>query len=290
MRLATSLVLAAVLAAVLPAGAARSRTGPVPRFTHVVVVVFENESRAAVIGSPSAPKFTALARTYADLARYDAVAHPSLPNYLALVSGATQGITDDCTDCVVSARSLADTLDAAGRSWKLYAEGIPRPGFLGASSGRYAKKHVPFLYFRSVISSPRRRARVVGFDALRHDLDAGTLPDFALVVPDLCHDMHDCPVATGDRWLRDFAHDVLAAGRLDASSVVFAIFDEGAFLDRTGGGGRVAAVAVGPAVKAGVSSAARTGHYGLLRTIEQAWGLPYLGASAHARPILGIWR
>lgn len=276
--------------AMFPAGAARGRGG-VPRFAHVLVVVFENQSRPTVIGSPGAPTFTALARRFADLTRYRAVTHPSLPNYLALVSGSTQGVVDDCTDCVVSGRSLADTLEAAGRSWKAYAEGIPRTGFLGASSGRYAKRHVPFLYFRSVLSSPRRRARVVGFDVLRRDLARGDLPDFALVVPDLCHDAHDCPLATADRWFRDFSARILAPGRLAGSSVVFVIFDEGAFLDRAGGGGgHVAAIALGPAVRAHASFASQTGHYGLLRTIEDAWGLPRLGRSAAASPIVGIWR
>jgi len=60
------------------------------------------------------------------------VAHPSLPNYLALVSGSTQGVTSDCTSCQVAARNLADTLEGAGKTWKTYAEGLPRPGFTGA--------------------------------------------------------------------------------------------------------------------------------------------------------------
>ena len=121
------------------------RPVPLPRFTHVVVVVFENHEASAIIGNPDAPTFNALARRYAILTNYDAVAHPSLPNYLALVSGSTHGISSDCTDCVVRARSLADTLAAAGKTWKTYAEDLPYPGFTGGSSGRYAKKHDPFL-------------------------------------------------------------------------------------------------------------------------------------------------
>src|SRR6185437_13976997 len=82
----------------------------VPAFTHVVVVVFENEEATSIAGNHDAPTFNALARRYATLTRYDAIGHPSLPNYLALVSGSTQGISSDCTDCVVRARNLADTL------------------------------------------------------------------------------------------------------------------------------------------------------------------------------------
>jgi hypothetical protein len=260
---------------------------PLPRFTHVLVVVFENHERNEIAGNPDAPTFRALARRYATLTRYDAVTHPSLPNYLALVSGSTQGITSDCTDCLVAGRSLADTLEAAGRTWKTYAEGLPAPGYVGASAGRYAKKHDPFLYFRRVIGSAARRDRVVPFTNLRRDVARSRLPDFALVVPDLCNDMHDCSVATGDEWLRTEIVPLLRSPAL-AGGVVFVVFDEGT--SDEGGGGRVEALALGPAVRRGSVFAGSTNHYGLLRTIEDAWGLPRLGLSARARPIGGIWK
>ena len=123
-----------------------TKTPPsVPDFTHVVLVVFENHEATSIAGNPDAPTFNALAHRSATLTSYDAVAHPSLPNYLALVSGSTHGISSDCTDCVVRARSLADTLAAAGKTWKTYAEDLPYPGFTGGSAGRYAKKHDPFV-------------------------------------------------------------------------------------------------------------------------------------------------
>ena len=99
-----------------------------------------------------------------------------MPNYLALVSGSTHGITSDCTDCVVHARSLADTLEAAGKTWKTYAEDLPRPGFTGASAGKYAKKHDPFLYFRDVADSRSRRDHVVPFTQLGRDLPGAGCP------------------------------------------------------------------------------------------------------------------
>jgi acid phosphatase len=259
----------------------------VPRFSHVVVVVFENKERSSIVGNPDAPTFAALARRYATLTHYDAVAHPSLPNYLALVSGSTQGITSDCTSCVVSARNLADRLAAAGRTWKTYAEDLPEPGFTGASAGRYAKKHDPFLYFSDVVSSPARLRRVVPFTQLAADVSHRRLPDFALVVPDLCDDMHDCSVATGDQWLRAHIVPLLHSPAL-AAGVVFVVFDEGS--SDEGGGGRVEALALGPLVRPGSVFAAATNHDGLLRTIEDAWGLPHLGYSGRARPIGGIWK
>jgi phospholipase C len=273
-----------------PVAAAAPVAGhPLPRFTHIVVIVFENKSYDEVVGSPSAPAFNRLARTGALLTRYYAVAHPSLPNYLALVSGSTHGVTIDCTTCSVRARNLVDLLEARRRSWKVYAEGLPRSGFPGAQVGRYVKKHNPFQYFADVAANPRRRQRIVPLSQLRADLASHRLPSFSLVVPDLCHDMHDCPVATGDRWLRGLLPALLSSGRL-AGGVVFVAFDEGPFTDTAGGGGHIPVWAVGPTVRPGARSSALLTHYSLLRTIEDAWGLSRLGRSASARAITGIWR
>jgi hypothetical protein len=259
----------------------------VPRFTHVVLVVFENHEATAIAGNSSAPTFNALARRYARVAGYEAVAHPSLPNYLALVSGSTQGISSDCTDCVVHARSLADTLGAAGKTWKTYAEDLPYPGFTGGSAGRYAKKHDPFLYFRNVVDSRARRDRVVPFTQLARDLAGHRLPDFSLVIPNLCDDMHDCSVATGDAWLKAHVVPLLHSPEL-RGGVVFVVFDEET--SDVGGGGRVEALALGPTVRRGSRFPRATNHYGLLRTIEDAWGLPRLGLSRTGTPIGGIWK
>jgi hypothetical protein len=271
----------------LPAPAFAAAKPAVPHFKHVIVVVFENKERGAIAGNPAAPTFTALGRRYATLAGYTGVAHPSLPNYLALVSGSTQGITDDCTDCVVDGPSLADTLAAAHRTWKTYAEGLPSAGSTVASAGRYAKKHDPFVYFRSVLDTPSWLDGVVPFGRLAADVRARSLPDYSLVVPDLCNDMHDCSVATGDHWLATKIVPLLSSPAL-AGSVVFVVFDEGT--SSKGGGGSIAAFAAGPAVRSGATFTPAVNHYSLLRTVEQAWGLPLLGQSAQARPITGIWR
>ena len=274
---------AAVICALLAGGAATA-SAPVPVFDHVVVIVFENKEATSIFGNRSAPTFNTYARRYAKLMRYYGVTHPSLPNYLALVSGSTQGITTDCTDCAVDAQSLADTIEASGRTWKTYAEGLPAPGFLGAFAGRYAKKHNPFAYFRNVATDPARRARLVPLTRLVPDLRAGSLPSFSLVVPDLCHSMHDCPVSVGDAWLRSHVVMFLKLPK----TVVFVVFDEGS--SSVGGGGHTAALALGTAVRRGSRFTGVTGHYGLLRTIEQAWGLPRLGQSARVGPVTGIWR
>jgi hypothetical protein len=282
MKSAIALAAMLLLLLTLPGGA--HARGGVPAFRHIVLIVFENKEANEVLGTPDAPTFTSMAARYATLTNYYGVTHPSLPNYLALVSGSTFGIHSDCTTCAVDARNLADTLPAKHKTWKFYAEGLPRPASTGGFSGRYAKKHSPFLYFRDVLRSRSRLHRVVPLTQLRPDLRAGRLPDFAFVLPDLCHSMHDCSVATGDAWLASQLPPLLALPR----TVVFVVFDEGSTNDH--GGGHVPALALGTAVRRGSQFTAATNHYGLLRTIEDAWGLPLLARSAQATPVTGIWR
>ncbi len=274
--------LTALMAAlVVPAASAQTQA---PSLQHIVVIVFENKEYGAVLGNAQAPTFNRMARRYATLTHYYGVTHPSLPNYLALVSGSTHGITSDCTSCEVSGPTLADRLEQAGKTWKLYAEGLPAPGFAAPGSDGYAKKHDPFIYFRSVVDNPARAKRVVPLKQLAVDERAAALPSFAFVVPNLCHSMHDCSVRTGDAWLRTQLPPLLALPQ----TVVFVVFDEGT--TDVHGGGHVAALALGTTVRPHSRFAAVTNHYGLLRTIEDAWGLARLGQSASAVPINGIWR
>lgn len=251
-------MLAAIAASVVLAHPA-----PIPRLAHVVVIVFENHGRSEIIGSSEAPTFNRLASTYAQATAYDAVAHPSLPNYLALVSGSTHGVTSDCTDCPQSGPTIGSQLSTRRRSWDAYAEGYP-------GSSRFAKKHVPFLYFPGGASHVRPIAR----------FDAGRLPAYALVVPDLCNDMHDCSVSTGDHWLRGFIAPLLTK----KSTAIFIVFDEGTSNQN------VALIVAGTAVRRHSTFSAATSHYGLLRTIETALGLPLLGHARTATPLTGIWR
>lgn len=261
---------AAVLVAALSSNVAleaASSKASVPRLKHVVVIVFENKERSSVLGSGQAPTFDRLAAQYAQATNYEAVAHPSLPNYLALVSGSTHGVTSDCTDCNQTGPTIGTQLTLAHASWAAYAEGYP-------SSPRFAKKHVPFLYF------PGGAAHVLNLASL----NPSHLPAYSLVVPDLCDDMHDCPVSTGDHWLSGFIRPLLAV----PSTAIFIVFDEGT--SNLGGGGNVPLIVAGTAVKRHSVMSTRTSHYSLLRTTEALLGLKPLGAARTAPLLTGIWR
>ena len=147
----TVLALLAGCASIGPqAASSPAPTAPVralPNFSHIYVILMENEEQSGVIGSSAAPYINSLARQYAQASQYFGVSHPSLPNYLELLGGSTFGISSDCTDCFVNAPNLADQLDAAHKSWKAYMEDMPSPCFVG-NAGDYAQKHDPFIYFQ----------------------------------------------------------------------------------------------------------------------------------------------
>ncbi len=273
----------------LPSGSGGlpSAGGGLPHFSHVVIVVMENHEYSQIVGNPDAPYINSLARRYALATNYQALSHPSLPNYLALIGGSSFGIHSDCTDCGVSAPNLVDQLEAHGISWKGYMEGLPSPCFTGPGSGQYAKKHDPFVYFKDIASNPSRCDRVVPLTQLDADLAGHALPQFAFVTPDLCHDMHDCSVSTGDTFLSQLLPPILQ--QLGPSGVLFLMWDEGhpgpsttpaTSCCPTARGGQVVIIAAGPAVRPGASVGTAYDHYSLLLTIEEAWGLRRLGLTA----------
>jgi phosphatidylinositol-3-phosphatase len=264
------LVLAALALSACGAAAKRGASAKRSPRARVVLLVMENKERGQVLGSPDAPYMTALARRYGSATRSFAITHPSLPNYLALVSGSTHGITSDCTGCRASGPNLGTQLDAAKLGWKAYEEGLPRSCFTGASAGRYARKHDPFAYFGP--STQRDCRHRVSFSALNADLAAGRLPPFSLVVPDLCHDMHDCSVATGDRFLKGLVPRLLRG--LGPRGYLVLTFDEGTTEQL------IPTIVAGPGARPHATQTARVDHYGVLATIEDTFGLGHLGAAA----------
>jgi hypothetical protein len=249
--------------------------------SHIVVVVMENREASDILGNPEAPFINSLARKYTRTSAYYAITHPSLPNYIALLGGSTFGITEDCDDCRASGPNLLDQLDHAGIRWKGYMEDLPNPCFLGVSSGRYAMRHDPFMYFPDIRTDPARCRRVVPYTELAADASSGSLPPFAFVAPNLCDDMHDCGIASGDTWLRSFMREVTPA--LGPTGVVVLTFDEGTTDSgccEKAAGGNILTVVAGPGAERGQVVTESLDHYSLLRGIEEEWKLPLLGEAA----------
>jgi len=257
----------------------------------VVVIVEENHSIDQIIGSPAAPFINRLARNGALLTGYTANTHPSLPNYIAMLSGDTHGITTNCSHCTVDAPSLVDQLDRAGISWKAYMQGLPGTCSTAYRAGAYVKSHNPFLYFRGIQDDPARCRKVVSFQRLNADIASGRLPRFVFISPDVAHDMHGTGrggngrlVATGDRQLRDLLTRLASSPAWRQDTRVVVTWDEGRLGVRTRGpccgtrntGGHIATIVAGPRVRP-ARDATPYNHDALLRSIETVFGLPYLG-------------
>lgn len=255
---------------------------------HIAVIVMENEGYGDIVGSRSAPYINRLARRYALARNMYAIRHPSLPNYLALTGGSTFGISSDCTGCSVNATSIGDQLDAANVSWKAYMEGIPHACFTGAGAGEYAKKHDPFMYYDSLRGDSSSCAHVVPISQLYGDEHAHTLPRFIWITPNLCHDMHDCSVSTGDRFLSRLVPTLLRD--LGPNGLLFLTWDEGtsdAGCCRLASGGHIATIVAGPGARHGARMKKATDHYSVLQTIEDLLGVDRLrGAACACTPSL----
>ncbi|MGH2866419.1 MAG: alkaline phosphatase family protein [Solirubrobacteraceae bacterium] len=274
-------------------GSVQRTAAPVTRLTggppaHVAVIVMENEEYADIIGSAATPYINRLASRYALARSMFAISHPSLPNYLALTGGSTFGITSDCTDCSVGTPGLGGQLLAAHMSWKAYMEDLPRPCFAGSDAGQYAKKHDPFVYYRPIASHRASCAHVVPLTQLGTDERAHTLPRFVWITPNLCHDMHDCSPATGDRFLSHLVPALLAG--LGPRGVLFLTWDEGTSDQgccRLAAGGHVATIVAGPGARAGAQLRTPTDHYSTLQAVEDLLGLSRLrGAACPCTPSL----
>jgi acid phosphatase len=267
---------AASSAASSPLPTANGGPAGLPTPQHVLVVVFENHAFGSVLGAPAAPYLTALAASGTTLTDAHGVRHPSEPNYLALFSGSTQGVTNDACPLSFATPNLAAQLLAAGHTFVGYSEDLPAEGSTVCSAGSYARKHNPWVDFPALPSAVNQPLTAL-------PTDFAQLPTVSFVIPNLCSDMHDCPVATGDAWAK--AHlAAYASWARTHDSLLVVTFDE----DDNTAANHIATFLVGPMVRAG-TSAQRTDHYRVLRTIEAMYGLTPLGSAADRPPLTGIW-
>lgn len=258
-----------------------ARAASVPALDHIVVVVMENENNDQVQTAPYIAQFAAHGSSFSN---YRAIGHPSQPNYIALWSGDTQGVTGD--QCPAGGRpwmteNLGHLLEAKGLSWRAYSEDLPAVGssVCKASGGLYTRKHDPWTYFGNLDHQNERP-----YADLASDIAAGTLPALAFVIPNNNDNMHDRPVAFGDAWLaRNLPAMIDAVGPRGA---VVLTWDE----NDNGAGNQVLTVIAGAQVKPGFISDRPVSHYTLLRTICDALRLEAPGLAASETPIADIWK
>ncbi|HEX5273811.1 MAG TPA: alkaline phosphatase family protein [Candidatus Rubrimentiphilum sp.] len=292
MRFRLGLLCALVLAGGMPSSNAACLPGDlrVPRYAHIFVIVDENKSYERVMNAHDAPAIAAFAQQYGTATQFSAETHPSEPNYVAIVGGSTFGVADDAPFSspghTIDAPNLSTQLESSHLTWKGYYESLPAPGSLAIRSGLYASKHSGFLNFRSVQQDPKRSEHLVDFLQLKKDLRSGDIPNFALIVPNLCNDMHgalggspfDCwttrgLIRRGDNEIKLLAGEIMASSAWSsrANAAIVITFDED---DGTGaGGGRIPTIVVTNHGPRHLTDPTPYTHYSLLRTIEDAFGI-----------------
>lgn len=302
---------------------------------HVFIINLENKGYDRVWGSSSpAPYLSGTLRSQGVLlSNYYGISHNSLPNYLAQISGQlpNDSTRQDChtytpftstgvdaqgrlqgDGCVfpVDVPTLAGQLSGAGKTWRGYMEdmsspcqhpdlGAPDAHVAAVAGDQYGTRHNPFMYFRSITSSPDCAKNVVNYSALQQDLRSiGTTRNLSYITPNLCHDAHDSPcvdgtaggLGTADAWLKSQVPAILSSPAFRQDGMLVITFDEadggavGPSSGVTGGteGGKVGALVISPFSPSGATSDRPYNHYSLLASLEDFFALPHLAGAAES--------
>ncbi len=282
-----------------------------PTPDHVVFVMFENHSYDQVIGNSAAPYINSLISdpSAALFTQSYAFTHPSQPNYIMLFSGSDQGVTDDNVpqDLPFTSPNLGAALLQAGYTFAGYSESLPSPGFAGKSFGDYARKHCPWVNWQGAEFNGIPSELNLPLTYFPADYDS--LPTVCFVIPNQINDMHSgkepARIMRGDTWLKTHLSRYIQWAK-SKNSLLIITFDEGhvekqSILDRVIGflsgendavekeGNHILTLFIGEMVKHGRYDQP-IDHYHILRTIEEMYGLPYIGRSADSSPINNIWK
>jgi len=239
------------------------------------VLVIVEENRSVEDAEAHMPFLMSQAHTYGTATNFYAIRHPSLPNYLALAGGSTFGVTNDGDpdEHPLGGRSLFGQLVSAGRTAKTYADAMPT-NCARENHDTYAARHNPWTYF----DDSAERAACEQFDvpsgsptggALIDDVNSGQLPTLALLVPDICHDGHDCSAATTDDWLQSWIPAIEKGPDFTSNRLAIVItWDE----DDDHSGNQVPMVVIHPSLK-GKQVTKRLDHYGLSASVARIGGV-----------------
>jgi len=279
---------AACLAALFVLSAPAPAQARAHRLHHAWIFVMENHSLGQIIGNPKAPFLNRMARRYRVATQFYAPGHPSLPNYLAMISGSTHGCGSDRCRGGFGGPTIASQLSARGLGWRGFFEGLPHRGYVGVDRGQYVRHHNPFVYFRSVTSSHRERRHLQRLQALPGSLRHP--PALSYIVPYNARNMHDGSMRAGDRFLARWVGRIMRSRAYRHGGTIFIVWDE-SHNDRSGcclphiRGGRIPFLVISRRSRGAHRLTRPMTTYSLLASLERGFRLPRLGLAALARPL-----
>jgi acid phosphatase len=263
-----------------------SSAGGLGQLRKILVIMEENHSIQQIFPG-GMPYLWTLAQRYAYATDWSGVAHPSLPNYLAIFGGSDFNRPQDCppgAGCTYPGPSVFGQALSRGETAKAYEESMSQPCDHGFD-GEYDVNHNPWAYFPSEAASCRAhdvRAGTPASGALADDARGGTLPSIGLMSPNLLHDGHNGTPAQADAWLRSWIPVLMSgpdwrSGRL----AIVVVFDEGETTEQ------VPFVLMAPGIS-GVRISAPANHYALTRLIDTIIGAPPLRQASSAASVAYI--
>ena len=251
----------------------------------IFTIVLENHDYSEIVGSTNAPYINGLIAMGALATNYKDTNHPSLPNYLHMISGADQypGFVDVGPNQVpyfpANQPNLGTQLQTAQIKWRSYQESMGTPCKL-TDAGDFATKHDPFLYFTDMQDQAVCGDHNVDYSEFAADLAANQYR-YMWITPNLTDDGHNPsndPVTglkDSDMWMSTEVPKILASPGYQAGGVLFITWDEAE--GRTGDPDRIPMIILSPKLKsAGMTSAAAYDHSSYLATVEDLLQLPRL--------------
>ncbi|ORE06439.1 phosphoesterase-domain-containing protein [Rhizopus microsporus var. microsporus] len=239
-------------------------------FDHFLQIWFENQDFDVVAKTPG---FTNLQKYGILLNNYNALTHPSQPNYVAAAGGTNYGITDDKSKNIpANVKTIFDLLENAGLTWKLYQEDIPSVGWTGTRSGLYVRKHNPAVSYASINKNSTRLQNIVPATQFAKDIANKNLPNWMFYTPNLDNDGHDTDAATAGKWLTEFFKNTLNDPYVLENVLILITFDE---TDSYSIRNKVWSLLLGavPDNLKGTTDSTFYSHYSTLSTVEQNWDL-----------------
>jgi len=257
-----------------------ARAAALPRLDHVLVVVMENHSYDETRVAPYTASLIANASSFSNS---HAVTHPSEPNYNVMWSGVFQPEPADGCPALGSpytSENLGHACEAAGLRWRAYSENLPGPGdpVCSADGALYTRKHDPWTNWSNLDHANERP-----FSDLAADVANDSLPALAYVIPNNCHNTHDCSVATGDAWLAANVPGLLNA--IGPRGLLVVTWDE----DDSQGANQILTLFAGDLVRPNYVSPTLITHFTVLRTLCDVLGLAPIGLAAAESSITDVW-
>jgi phospholipase C len=210
----------------------------------------------------------------------------SVPNHFYWVTG-TPGNPENGTllpEGFDHVPTIFDSLEAAGVSWKFYVQNYdPAITFRNPEAGDRGSQivWVPILNYNRFLDDPNLFSKIVPFEEFYSDLENGTLPEVAYMVPSGASEHPPGSIQAGERFVRSIITALKRSSVWESSAFTWTYDDWGGWYDHVappqvddwGYGFRAPALLVSAYAKQGYIDSTELDFTSVLKFIEMNWDL-----------------